>query len=82
MLLFGGCLHGSNMLEIQEAEFIFPDKCFATAVSYSAHCVWESAWESDTVNNLPFKAVAIPELISKLPHGNLKSTEDGLCNQS
>lgn len=33
------------------------------------------------VNNLLFKAVAIRELISKLPHGNLESTRDRLCNQ-
>lgn len=70
------------MLGIQEAEFIFLDRCFAAAVSYSAHGVWEYEWESDMVNNLLFKAVAIRELITKLPHGNRKSAEDGLCNQS
>lgn len=82
MLLFGRYLHGSNKLGIQEVECIFFDRCFAAAASCSAHGVWESAWESDMVNNLLFKAVAIRELISKLPHGNLKSTGDRLCNQS
>lgn len=82
MLLFGRELHGSNKLGIQEAESIFFDRCFAAAVSCLAHGVWESVWESDMVNNLLFKAVAIRELISKLPHGNLRSTGDRLCNQS
>lgn len=50
--------------------------------SYSAPGVWESAWESDMVNKLLFKAAAIRELMSKLPHGNLRNTEDQLCNQS
>lgn len=40
------------------------------------------AWESNMINNLLFKAVAIRELISKLPHGNFKSTRNRLCNQS
>lgn len=62
--------------------FFFFDRCFAAAASCSAHSVWESTWESDMVNNLLFKAVAIRALISKLPHGNLKSTGDRLCNQS
>lgn len=82
MLPFGKPLHGSNKLGIQEAEFIyFFDKCFAAAAFCSARGVWEPAWESDMVNNLLFKAVAIRELISKLPHGNLESTRDRLCNQ-
>lgn len=82
VLPFGRYLHGSNKLGIQKAEFIFFDRCFAAAASCSAHGAWESAWESDMVNNLLCKAVAIGELISKLPHGNLKSTRDRLCNQS
>lgn len=74
MLPFGRYLHGSKKLGIQEAEFIFLDRCFAAAASCSAHGVWEPAWESDMVNNLLFKAVAIRDFISKLPRGNLKST--------
>lgn len=72
MLLLGRAL--PSELGIQEAEFIFLDRCFAAAVSYSAHGVWEPAWESDRVNNLLFKAVAIRGFISKLPHGDLKSS--------
>lgn len=80
----GGCVDGKRVLllgralpkklGIQEAEFIFLDRCFAVAVSYSAHGVWEPVWESDMVNNLLFKAVEITGLIGKLPHGNLKSS--------
>lgn len=70
MLLLGRAL--PKKLGIQEAEFIFLDRCFAVAVSCSAHGVWEPAWENDMVNNLLFKAVEIRGLLGKLPHGNLK----------
>lgn len=79
--LFGRYLQGDK-LGVREAEFIFFDRCFAAAESCSAHGVWESVWESDTVNNLLFKAVAIKGVIRKLPHGNLKSPGDRLRNQS
>lgn len=72
MLLLGRAL--PNKLGIQEAEFIFLDRCFAVAVSYSAHGVWEPAWESNLVNNLLFKAVEIRGLTGKLPHGNLQNS--------
>lgn len=72
VLLLGRAL--PNKLGIQEAEFIFLDRCFAVAVSYSAHGVWEPAWESNMVNNLLFKAVEIGGLIGKMPHGNLRSS--------
>lgn len=72
MLLLGRAL--PKKLGMQEAEFIFLDRCFAVAVSYSAPGVWEPVWESDMVNNLLFKAVGITGLIGKLPRGNLKSS--------
>lgn len=72
MLLLGRAL--PTKPGIQEAEFIFLDRCFAAAVSYSAHGVWEPAWESHMVNNLLFKAVEIRGLVGKLPHGNLRSS--------
>lgn len=76
---FGGYLHSINKLGIQEAEFgFFFDGCFAAAPSGAVR----DAWESNMINNLLFKAVAIRELISKLPHGNFKSTRNRLCNQS
>lgn len=66
-------------LEYKRLNWVFFfDGCFAAAASGAAR----DAWESNMINNLLFKAVAIRELISKLPHGNFKSTRNRLCNQS
>lgn len=75
----------SISLEYKRLNFrfvFFFDRRFAAAASGAAHGAWEGVWESNMVNNLLFKAVAIRELISKLPRGNLKSTRNRLCNQS
>lgn len=83
VLPFDKYLCVSSKLGIWEAEFIIIiNKCFSVAAFCSAHGVWESAWESDKVNKPLLKVVAIRELISKLPYGNLESSRDWRCNQS
>lgn len=85
MLPFDKYLCGSSNLGAQGAELIIIiifDKCFSVAAFCSAHGVWESAWESDMVNKPLLKVVAIRELISKLPYGNVESSRDWRCNQS